>query len=343
MFALLVCACVLLAWSTSNSFARPTKRFDHKSPERFWWMTERMGPAWADERLHDADVIFVGDSRIKSGLDLPLIRSLGLPKASKIWGGGANTATILRPLLEWERPRALVLAMTPLGFKGNLNKHVGETLRVAHPATDPNAKPWQIRQWGKEEREHLVQAGFEPVVADFTIQWWNNKYREVRRDHLDSQRWLNTAGIDDALNGFFDRYRSLYLRPIEPIEWEQSWFRIEKPERSDEMYAGVLSKPNLADMEAGAQDLEQTLRALRDRGWRIAIVRMPIEPNLREIEDQSHAAPIYDRLVQELNLPLKDFGAWPGATWDGSHLHLEGADRATHEIAEWVHGIWPDL
>jgi lysophospholipase L1-like esterase len=169
------------------------------------------------------------------------------------------------------------------------------------------------------------------------------KHKEIRWDYLANQRWINTPSIDVAVNGYVDRYRSLYLRPIEPIDWIHSWYRIEQPERSNEMYAGVLSRPNLEDMEAGAKDLEQTIQGLIERGWRIAIVRMPIAPTLREVEDKSRAAPIYDRLVQDLNLPFKDFGAWPNSTWDGSHLHMEGAARATHELADWVHEIWPDL
>ncbi|MDF1838467.1 MAG: hypothetical protein P1V35_11415, partial [Planctomycetota bacterium] len=341
LVALLTCALALAVWKAANGYAQAPARFDHKVPERIWWMGAKLGPSWKGADLESADLIFAGDSRIKAGIDLPLARSEGLPSVSRIWCGGGNTSDLLKPLLEWEEPRSLVVSLTPLGFAGLPNRHVGETLRALNPACDPNVAPWQVERWTIGEKAHLIEAGFDPMVAEGTMRWWMKKYQAMRSDHKSTKRWINTPRIDQGLNGYVDRLRSLWLYPMEPSTWNRSWWRKENSGGSNHRYTQSLSPRNQERIDQGYQDLKQVILELKDKGWRVAAIRMPIAPTLHAVEENSAAANRVDQLVAELEIPYKDFGTWPGATIDGSHLNMAAAARVTTEIAAWVHGIWP--
>ena len=342
LIGLITCVLTLFAWRIGNSSALPSGRFDHTEHQRNWWIGSKLGPAWQSASAQSAEFIFAGDSRVKSGIDLPLIESFGIRSAAKIWRAGGRTADLLRPLLDWERPRALVVSLTPLGFVGLPNKVVAETLRAPHLACDPTVSPWRVALWAETEQVHLVEQGFEPLLAEKTMEWWIGRHHGMRVDYRADQRLVNTLRIDQDLNAFVDMHRSLWLHPIEPSTWAKAWWRKDKHGKSDSLYKSALTAGKKAALEEGYQDLEKVLGGLLERGWRIAAVRMPLEPGLRKVEDDCVAGGWLDQLVEDLEIPYRDMGTWPNATLDGSHLHMDGAAKASEEVALWLKQIWPN-
>ncbi len=342
LVALLVCGCAAAAWSTWNPFVLPARRLDHREPARIWWIEPGKGPAWHSVGVENADVVILGDSRVPGGLDLHWARDQGFPNLCRIWFAGGKTVDLMRPLLDWEEPRRLVICFSSLGFIGIKNKPVSATMRTPHPAMDPAMEPWRVRRWAETEGEYLLAQGFRPHIADLTLKWWIRKHGEMRTSHVSNTSFVNTQLVDNRWNSRLDNLRCSLLNPVEPSNWWGSWWGKQDPQRSDADYKLRLSQSNKELAQQNLAELIQTLSVLRSRGWSLAGVRLPIEPSLREIEANSASGGMIDELVETLEIPYLDMGVWPNSTLDGSHLHLRGAKRATRELIGWMHELWPE-
>lgn len=333
--ATLVLACALAGWDRATEGTWPTAGLESVSGERLLWVGPGLGPVGACGDLESSDVIVLGDSRVGHAVHLSIAGSLGLGRVATVWGGGAKTEHLLRALDGLE-PRGLVVALSVLGLIGWQNAPVFESLREHNPAFEPANPPRVVRAWARAERAHLLQKGFAEPVVEGALAWWMEAHRAARAQHLRSERLLDTDTIDATLAHRVDRWRSLVTQPIEPAEWQSAWFAPAAPRASDAVYRG-LTAPDKADERAdGAERVRRRLAELRDRGWRIACVRLPCDPGLRAIEDSSGTGAIVSGIVEGLGLPWHDFGAWPDAAGDGSHLHWRAADRATRELARWL-------
>lgn len=333
--AALVSAGVLAAWDRATQDTWPTAGLESVNGERLVWIGAGLGPVGACGDLESSDVIVVGDSRVGHAVHLSIASSLGLGRVATLWGGGAKTEHLLRALDELE-PRGLVVALSALGLIGWQNLSVSESLRERNPAFEPENPPRVVRAWARTERAHLQQRGISEPVAKAALAWWIEAHRAARAQHLGSERLVDTDTIDATLGHRVDRWRTLVTQPIEPVEWGQAWFALPTPRASDAVYRRYSAPEKAAERALEAERLVSRLVELRERGWRIACVRLPSDPGLREIEDASGTGALVSGIAEGLGLPLLDFGAWPDAAGDGSHLHWRAADRATRELARWL-------
>lgn len=335
MLAALVSACALAAWDRATRDTWPTAGLESVNGERLIWVGAGLGPVGACGDLVTSDVIVVGDSRVGHAVHLSIAGSLGLGHVATLWGGGAKTEHLLRALDELE-PRGLVIALSALGLIGWQNLSVSESLRERNPAFEPDNPPRVVRAWARTERAHLLQKGISEPVAKAALDWWIETHRAARAQHLRSERLVDTDGIDATLGHRVDRWRALVTQPIEPAEWGSAWFAPATPRASDASYRALTAPARAAERSDEAVRLGRRLAELRGRGWRIACVRLPSDPGLRAIEDSSGTGALVSGIAEGLELPLLDFGAWPDAAGDGSHLHWRAADRATRELARWL-------
>jgi hypothetical protein len=333
--AALVTASALAAWDHATKSTSPTVGLESVADERVLWIGAGLGPVGVCGDLESSDVVVVGDSRVGHAIHLSIAGSLGIGRVATLWGSGAKTEHLLRALDELE-PRGLVVALSVLGLSGFKNQPITESLRERNPAFEPENPPRVVRDWSRAEHAHLLQKGFSETVAKASLDWWIDMHRASRAQLLRSQRRLETDTIDERLAHRVDRWRTLVTQPIEPTEWRSAWFATAMPRASDAAYRALTVPEKAVERAQEAERLGRRLEELRERGWRIACVRLPNDPELREIEDASDTGELVAGIAEGLGLPLLDFGPWPNATSDGSHLNWRAADRVTRELARWL-------
>jgi len=335
--ALAVAALALTAWRAFVFGRSPASGIEAIAGEGLRWVSDDLGPLGVTGDLDEAEVIVVGDSRVAHGVHLSITSSLGLGDVALVWLSSAKLESLLEPLLALEPPRAVVVTLGPLGLVGYpQNLAIAETVRSPSVAADPTAPPRAVRAWAERERAHLERAGFAPDYAARTVAWWVDGHRLARRTWQREQRWFDTAGFDDRLGHRVDRARAMLFDPVEPQIWHRTWQREVDPRGSDPPYRGIVAASRNDERARGAVRVAELLAQFHARGWRVACVRLPIDPGLRELEDSTGCAAVLQELTQDLALPYRDFGAWPDATTDGSHLNWRAADRLTRELAAWL-------
>lgn len=335
LVAVAVATALVALWRHAARDVWPVAGLTALNGERPLWIAPRVGPLGAAGDLEAADVIIVGDSRVGHALHLSTANSAGHARFAAIWGGAAKTADALRAL-DGRPPRAVVVALSPLGLVGQANAQVLESLRERNPAFEPSNPPHIVDAWARTERAHLEGIGVPAQSAEAAVRWWLAAYRGQRAAFLRDQRVFDTAGFDRRLAFRLDRARSLALNPVEPVEWQRAWWTAAEPRASDRLYTSIVAPARASEREDGARMLEQRLTALCERGWRVACVRLPIDPTLRAIEDSTGSGELLRALVDGAAVPYLDFGAWPDAAGDGSHLNWPAADRATHALVRWL-------
>ena len=342
LLAVVIALSILAAWKVMGKDQVPIAGLDPVRGERHLWVAPNKGPVWCGHGTDKAKVILAGDSRARAGIDLLLAESLGSGSMALAWGMGAKTEVLIEAFLADPNPRSMVVALSPIGLVGSPNPTVEETLREWQPAFDHTKTYQEVRDWMEIEEAHLVAEGFDPAYAKASLGWWAMLHRKSRRSYLRETSILDTHGIDTYLGHFADRSRNLLLNPIEPAAWNLGFLRQEDRRRSDDAYQGVMKKSRAAELRKNAQSLALVLGKLKDRGWRLAAIRLPTDPGIRTIEDDGGAQDLIAGIVEELDIPFMDYGVWPDSSSDGSHLHLPASDRATRIFVPWLHEIWPD-
>jgi len=335
--ALAVCAGSLTAWSALGLSGWPASGLEALHGDRLLWLDPALPPIAVAGDLDTADVLVLGDSRAAHAVHLSITDSLGLGEFAIVWLASARLQDLLAPLRVLERPRDLVLALAPVGLITlQRDLAIGETLRVANPAADPASPPRLAEEWASAELQHLIGKGFAPIHAERAVEWWMTNYRLRHRKWLAQQKLLDTHGIDLWLGHRVDRSRAIQFEPIEPKTWHTAWRHRVDPRAADRNYRLVADPERADERVRSAADVAALLRDLEARGWRIACVRLPIDPELRRIEDKTGCAELFEGIAREGPRPYRDFGAWDDATFDGSHLNWPAADRLTRELGRWL-------
>lgn len=335
--ALAVCAGSLTAWSALGLSGWPASGLEAIHGDRLLWLDPAFPPIAVAGDLDTADVIVAGDSRAAHAVHLSITDSLGLGEFAIVWLASARLQDLLAPLRVLPSPCDLVVALTPVGLI-HLQRDlaIGETLRVANPAADPASPPRLAEAWARGELQHLLDKGFDRGHAERTIAWWMTNYHLRHRKWLARDELIDTHGIDLWLGHRVDRARAITFDPVEPKNWHTAWRNRVNPRASDRNYR-LVAAPERADERArGATELAGMLSELETLGWRIACVRLPIDPELRRIEDESGCIELFEGITRHGALPFRDFGGWDDATFDGSHLHWRAADRLTRELGRWL-------
>ncbi|MEZ6014652.1 MAG: hypothetical protein R3F49_06040 [Planctomycetota bacterium] len=335
LVALIVAAGALAAWQHTLGGTVAPHGLEPFQGEQMIWVGPGIGPVGVGGDIAASDILVVGDSRVGHGFHLSIANRFGLGRFGTIWGGGTETAFALLPLMDMP-PRAVVVCLSPLGLIGPQNDKFKTLLREPHPGYDATASPRAVREWAAREVQVLTAEGLSEAEAGAAIDWWVKRQRLARHRWLAEQRWFDTVALDKTWSYELDRWRALRLQTIEPTAWQQAWFKRPNFNVSSAVYRQATNASKAEVQRAAAKSIVGRLGELKARGWKIACVRLPVEPVLRKIEDESGTGALLASIPAMTALPYLDLGSWDGATLDGSHLAWPGADRATRAILRWL-------
>lgn len=79
--------------------------------------------------------------------------------------------------------------------------------------------------------------------------------------------------------------------------------------------------------------MRQSLQVLRHRGWEVVCLRLPIHPELADLEDVHVPPELVEQLCSQLGLPLLDHRRGNYATLDGSHMGPNESRRFSSDLA----------
>jgi hypothetical protein len=143
-----------------------------------------------------------------------------------------------------------------------------------------------------------------------------------------------THKIDDALSEWLNSHRKRWLRRIHPGMWDDAWFGSRQPAGSVPFYRGLMrGQENRRARRARLAELETGLAALRDEGWRIVCVRLPVSEPVREVEAAGMQPDLIAAAVARLGLPFLDYYEADFETGDGSHLYPAEGRRMSARLA----------
>ncbi len=245
-----------------------------------------------------ADVVVAGDSRVMCGVAPPAFdEMLGLRESNLTapLGYGGVLPRLLHTLERMPRREhgKLVVALSPLGI---YNKQVPE----------PKVK----------ESEWIVCRRLFDQSLDTAAQ--RVASRMVR------------IGVVNPNVSFEEAFGTVFFSPFG--HWVASY-----PSRVD-----VEAITNVTDMQLGgtveAREynlgvVTKQMKKLREKGWDIVCIRMPISAPLRAVEEKYGAGHVFSRWCERNDLPFLDYSAEPYKTYDGSHLPADEAMRFTKRLA----------
>lgn len=142
-----------------------------------------------------------------------------------------------------------------------------------------------------------------------------------------------TREIDRHLSRGLRRLQQEWIHPIRSERWESAWFFPIQPEASNQLFAQLLAPATRPARLERFREASAVLRELSMQGWEIVCFRVPISPELLEVENRLFAPRLYEEFCQRAKVPFLDHSADDYLTYDGSHLTLEEARRFSRVLA----------
>lgn len=280
-----------------------------------------LGPYRASDDWEASEVLIVGDSRVGSvepGLvAAELDRSCGV-----LWSGGAEVFELVEMARDWG-PRTLVAAVSPL----SLLHPKPEGLDLLEQVPERFADIDELREWMEDARRHFLDLDLEESSVDAVLgQWFAIERRKIER------RELSTDEIDRRFGDRVDAWRSRRVRTISSGTWRDSWFETVDTSASNASYRNSLRPETRAEREANFAALTEQLRELVRAGWRVVCVRLPLAPELLEIEEEAVASARFERLAAEAGVPFLDYSRADYLTGDGTHMTVTSGLRFSREL-----------
>ena len=315
-----VYAGLLVAWQAGLAPRLPDQVFAiDAAGEGILWSP--LGPYRASDDWRECEVLVVGDSRVGSvepGLvAAELDRSCGV-----LWSGGAEVWELI-DMARDTGPRTLVAAVSPL----SLLHPKPEGLDLLEQVPESFADVDELKEWMEGARRHFLDLGLEASSVDAVLgQWFTVERRKIER------RELSTAEIDRRLGDRVDVWRSRRVRTLSSGPWRDSWFETVDTSASNESYRVSLRPETRAEREANFESLTERLRALVEAGWRVVCVRLPLAPELLEIEEDSVPSERFARLAAEAGVPFLDYSRADYLTGDGTHMTVTSGRRFSREL-----------
>jgi hypothetical protein len=171
---------------------------------------------------------------------------------------------------------------------------------------------------------------------------------EPRTESDNNPQWVRCRGIiDKSLDTALQRESSKYLRFVSAADglgfrpnvsryftpfslWMATYPTTINPD--SEGYIPMWETSFALDHDIRERTLPliaQRLDQMREQGWQIVCVRLPVGKALLNVEDTNFPPQRFVQFCDENRLPLLDYSHAPFSTWDGSHLDASEAMRFT--------------
>lgn len=286
-----------------------------------WTMTEF---AW---RLQNADlskpVVVVGDSRVGWGLaEKPLERALRARHAafSCVVNAGVaatSTAAILRYLMRRARPDDQVCLV--LNFSSGAFYCFGSGFMDICPS----------RVTLQDYADDRIGSALQSILLT-----WEQDPRRIARQIRDRLRSAVPDQIDFVTRSVDpDGFVEAHLGTAHGDALDPRAYALDNYRR---LFKEVFDRPVAARLRL--LHIRQCVDAARQRGWRVAMIRLPISAEMLALENQFPTDLQFDRVADFLGVWARDYTRDPRArffaTVDGSHLTPDAARAFAPVLAE---------
>lgn len=297
------------------------------SDGRLVWAAPGRGPFHAIGPVEDAELVFVGDSRVHDDVVLEVVAREGLGRPATLWGPGAYLPHLL-PLAAAQPARRVVVGLSFLSLAEHANPLVAAALAEAPPPPSRLAAAADVARWRAARFDDLVATGADRgAAAAFT-----GDLAEALALHYEHVGWW-TGPLDTRLTAAFEYARVAALPTVTTRPWRAAWFEGPEPAKLAGWARGLAAASRPEARAAAAAEIAAALRALTAEGRQVACVRLPEAPALLE-GVRPHVPDAELRAVAEAaGVPFLEHHEAPFETRDGSHLTWREGERYSRFLA----------
>lgn len=273
----------------------------------------------------DGKLLIVGDSRAAWGVSCEAVergraaawgRPMACSNGAVIWG---HLPTLLPRLAAGEiTPRLLVIGISPASLYSPVFQREFAPMAAGFaPLSATERLDVATRRW---IRSHLVIAASDlSTLGQMILGRAAQKVRH-RQDDAGWNRMSFAPGALEAARRFqISAYSRQFLRPL----GEQG-----APDPD-----GHIAE---ADLQAAEAEVLAAVARLRQRGVKIVMVRLPIGPEVAEVEASLSLARRLAPLAEAAGVPYRDFTALGLAVADESHMDEAEAARFSEALGRWL-------
>jgi len=323
-------AALTVGWSIVTAYVHAPAHRPNQFDGTFYRMTIGQIPLVVEGQLANSRTIVLGDSRAWGAVDRPIFDASPFGPVAVVWRPGADIVEVLETTLP-ALGENVVVVLTPASIGYPPNPVITEVMRKYVPAVDAeHASRREVLRWLDEERAHLLELGVPEAVIASLLDSYDRYHRRLRALYLGGPR-----AIDQMLGRAFQMKRFALVRTLRATQFKGGWFDRVNPDQSNDHYRKTLAPETYGPLfESLRGRLIVALRRI-DEVSNVIVVRPPIHPNLRAVEDEAVPPSLIADLVAEAGLAYFDYGTSTYSD-DGSHLDIRGA-------GEWTRALLEDL
>lgn len=158
------------------------------------------------------------------------------------------------------------------------------------------------------------------VVTLTPFSLFERSVRDERGTEPERGELTTQARIDRYLDEHASRLRHNLVRTIDPAVWRRAWLPSPANVKAPIGYSDLMLVEEREQNRAALQRVVDQLAQLRDDGWDLVCVRIPISPELLAVEELGLPSAWITEAVEGAGLRYLDWSARDYPTDDGSHL-----------------------
>lgn len=300
LFGAIFFVVLVVVWKLNTSVA----------PAREPWLSCRMSndanrfkiilPFIASRLLHNSDIVVIGDSRTYADIDPNIFNRITGIKLFNYSAGQGDGGQLLYMLKRLEKipPKKLIVVLSPLSMRS--------TFEQIHDNLCSESEWTTFRKIFDQTLDHNLH---------------------ILRSYL-----IATISMHGESKGLFIGNREGYF--VCPF----SGFgpRIDdsvKQNGSDNEYRRLLDKYN-NDIKKRIPELEKEIITMKNIGWKIICIRIPISQSLLKIENSYFEGDIFGLLCKKTGVDYLDYSTADFIAHDGSHLSMKEAGKFSSRLAK---------
>jgi len=160
---------------------------------------------------------------------------------------------------------------------------------------------------------------------------------EVFQELLADERGGRTATerIDERLGASVRSFVRSAVPPIRTASWHEAWFHpVDRPKAALNWLRPRLREETRAQRLENLAPIAEEMRLMREAGWEIVCVRLPLSRGVAELEDGAFAPGHLREMCAAAGVPYLDYSGEPYHTYDGHHLTIAEARRFTRALVQ---------
>ena len=320
-------AALVLSWQLNIEPLLPPRAFDSSEFNGPIVWVEPHGAFLTQGDVRTAETLAIGDSRARSAFLLPEMSQNGFGECAVLWGPAVKLSALL-PAARSFPARRLVVCLSVLSLDVPTKGVVALFERGEAPPITQGASDQAEDEWEQKRIEEFVSAGMKQERAERLVEGWVAVYRES----ILRFGWT-PAGIDERLSIWLDAWRISWIQGVPAGAWKSSWVQVFDETLSNDEYRKRLKFWTEAEFKETKSIVTEQLRGLREDGWEITCVRLPISSSMHELESQYIRDEDFEEICRESGVPYLDYSRRAFATVDGSHVIQADAANFARELA----------